>query len=59
VEAGAKLITATLLNLPADHQTGIFLTLGARAFETIPVAARRLPASRECAELLDSMSCIR
>lgn len=55
-EAGAQLIIATLSGLPANHQTGIFLSLANRVFAAIPIAARGLPAPRECAELLDTMS---
>jgi tetratricopeptide (TPR) repeat protein len=55
VDAGANLIATTLSNLPADHQTGIFLTLATRAYDATPVPARKLPAPRACMELLDAL----
>lgn len=55
-DAGANLIATTLARLPVDHRTGIFLTLAARALDAVPAQARRRPASRECAGLLDTLS---
>src|SRR5690606_11884608 len=55
-EAGAGLIASTLSKLPADHQGGIFLSLATRAFDAIPARARRLPAPRACADLLDGLT---
>lgn len=55
-DTGAHLIMTTLSSLPADHQIGIFLSLANRAFAAIPIAARKLPGPRACAELLDTMS---
>jgi hypothetical protein len=55
-ETGAELIVETLSGLPADHQTGVFLAVAARAFGAVPAAALRLPAARACAELLDEMT---
>jgi hypothetical protein len=57
-EPGADLIAATLSRLPDDHRTGIFLSVATRSFNTIPLAARRLPAPRACAELLDALSSV-